>query len=71
MSQALVCDRCGKVVSFSRDKYDTTMFQVDWYPYINTRNVDGSMGASRDICQDCMNEIFDFIGTNKKEEVEE
>ena len=71
MSQALVCDRCGKVVRFSKDKHDTTMFQVEWHPYISTRNVDGCLGVSRDICQDCMNAIFNFIGTNKEEEVEE
>lgn len=67
MSKALVCDRCGAVINFSDAKH-TAMFHVEWNPYVSPQSTTSAGGRSRDICADCMDEMFDFIKEKKEED---
>lgn len=66
MGKALVCDRCGAVINFSKAKH-TSMFRVEWHSYITSQSITPTE-CSKDICADCMDEMFDFIKEKKEED---
>ena len=63
MATALVCDKCGKVVTeFGK------MRHIEIAPYVSAKAYNASMSVILDLCEDCSNPLFDI---KKKENDEE
>lgn len=65
MASALVCDKCGKVLTeFGK------MRHVEISPCISVAVYNGSMTVSIDLCEDCANPLLD-LKKKKKEKYAE
>jgi len=57
MSEALKCDRCGKLYEL----YDGIKFQPTTSPYSSVRLQNKVYGRNFDMCPDCMEKVIEFM----------
>ena len=64
MAKALVCDKCGKVVSTKFGQ----MRRIEISPYINVKNYSDSNTITFDLCETCSEQLLLDIKKKEKDE---
>lgn len=62
MAQALVCDKCGKVITeFGK------MRHIEITPYVSVKSYSCSMTVTLDLCEECSQHLLDIKKKEKDE----